>query len=47
MGDFNQILHPNDKTGGAPPTLNSIFVCKNILQDLNLSDLGYKGHNFT
>lgn len=47
LGDFNQILHPNDKLGGADPNLNLINHCRNILNALHLSDLGYVGYNFT
>lgn len=47
MSDYNQILHPDDKSGGATPNLNLITMCRTILYNLQLKEVECKGNLFT
>lgn len=47
LGDYNQILYPNDNNSGATPNLNLITVYRNILNNLQLRNSRYKGQNYT
>ncbi|XP_060202217.1 uncharacterized protein LOC132630676 [Lycium barbarum] len=46
-GDFNVIVHEEEKYGGLPVTLNEVEAFRHCIQSCNLSDLGYKGNIFT
>ncbi|KAH7838833.1 hypothetical protein Vadar_031730 [Vaccinium darrowii] len=46
-GDFNAILHPDEKVGGAPRQAWELADFQNFIQDSNLVDLGYVGYPFT
>lgn len=47
FGDFNEILHPNEKSGGTDRNLNLINNFREVLKECNLKDIGYKGCPFT
>lgn len=47
FGDFNEILHPNEKRGGNDRNLNLINNFIEVLRECNLKDIGYKGYPFT
>ena len=43
FGDFNEILHPHEKSGGNERNVNSINSFRQPLRDCELADVGYKG----
>ncbi|KAH9782560.1 reverse transcriptase domain-containing protein [Citrus sinensis] len=47
FGDFNEILHPHEKSGGNERNVNSINNFRQALRDCELADVGYKGYPFT
>ena len=47
FGDFNEILHPNEKIGGNDRNIYLIREFREALCDCNLVDLGCKGYLFT
>ncbi|KAH9801140.1 hypothetical protein KPL71_000911 [Citrus sinensis] len=47
FGDFNEILHPYEKSGGNERNVNSINSFRQALRDCELADVGYKGYPFT
>ncbi|XP_024033484.1 uncharacterized protein LOC112095607 [Citrus clementina] len=47
FGDFNEVLHPYEKTGGNERELSLIRNDREALRDCNLVDMGYKGYPFT
>lgn len=47
FGDFNEILHPNEKIGGNDRNIDLIREFREALCDCNLVDLGCKGYLFT
>ncbi|KAH9764852.1 hypothetical protein KPL70_001671 [Citrus sinensis] len=47
FGDFNEILHPNEKLGGNDRNVNMISEFREALCECNLIDLGCKGYPFT
>ncbi|XP_060216653.1 uncharacterized protein LOC132644112 [Lycium barbarum] len=46
-GNFNVIIHEEDKYGRLPVTLNEVEAFRHCIQSCNLSDLGYKGLEIT
>ncbi|KAH9658155.1 hypothetical protein KPL70_023379 [Citrus sinensis] len=46
-GDFNEILHPDEKRGGNDRNVNLINEFKEALRDCGLKDVGYRGYDFT
>lgn len=47
VGDFNQLLQPQDKQGGVSPNMSQILHFRDCIQCLQLTDLGYKGTHIT
>ncbi|CAL1407206.1 unnamed protein product [Linum trigynum] len=47
MGDFNSILRPEEKLGGAPFDSSRIQDFQDCINDTSLVDLGYRGPPFT
>ena len=47
FGDYNEILHPSEKSGGNDRNLNSINEFREALRDCELMDVGYTGYPFT
>ncbi|KAL9436888.1 hypothetical protein AB3S75_022853 [Citrus x aurantiifolia] len=47
FGDFNEILHPFEKSGGNERHLRLITDFREALRDCDLLDIGYKGYPFT
>ncbi|KAL9422716.1 hypothetical protein AB3S75_034905 [Citrus x aurantiifolia] len=47
FGDFNEILHPNEKLGGKDRNLDMVAAFRETVKDCNLIDLGCKGYPFT
>ena len=46
-GDFNEILYPNEKSGGNDRNMNLINEFREVLRDCGLKDVGYQGYAFT
>ncbi|KAL5830904.1 hypothetical protein ACOSQ4_016258 [Xanthoceras sorbifolium] len=46
-GDFNEILRWEDKTGGIVRSHTAISLFCGVVDDCNLVDLGFRGHDFT
>lgn len=46
-GDFNEILHRNEKIGGNERELEQMKLFENALNFCWLSDLGVKGYRYT
>ncbi|KAH9670993.1 hypothetical protein KPL70_017175 [Citrus sinensis] len=47
FGDFNEILHPYEKSRGNERQLSLITYFREALRDCDLLDVGYKGYPFT
>lgn len=47
FSDFNEILHPYEKSGGNDRNPNLMNDFREALRDCNLMDVGYKGYPFT
>ncbi|XP_024039545.1 uncharacterized protein LOC112098147 [Citrus clementina] len=47
FGDFNEILHPFEKSGGNERQVSLITDFREALRDCDLLDIGYKGYSFT
>ncbi|KAF5464386.1 hypothetical protein F2P56_014464 [Juglans regia] len=47
MGDFNEVLSPNEKCGGRIRTDKQIQAFSEVIDDCELLDLGFKGNPFT
>ncbi|XP_061349456.1 uncharacterized protein LOC133294726 [Gastrolobium bilobum] len=47
IGDFNSILHASEKTGGSDLCWDSISDMQQSLINCKISDIGYKGPEFT
>lgn len=47
MGDFNSILHPNEKSGVGAFNSRAGAIFSQGISDCNLIDLGFKGPMFT
>jgi exonuclease III len=47
IGDFNEILHANEKWGGASRVRSQMEDFQGVLTDCHLSDLGYSGPKYT
>lgn len=47
FGDFNEILHPYEKSSGNDRNLNQISDFREALRDCNIKDVGYNGYSFT
>lgn len=47
FGDFNEILHLNEKKGGNVREVNMISDFRDAIQECGLTDLGCKGRTFT
>ena len=47
FGDFNEIMHFNEKNGGNDRELSMITDFREAVQDCNLRDLGCNGYPFT
>ncbi|CAL1354023.1 unnamed protein product [Linum trigynum] len=47
VGDFNSILHPSEKLGGAPYDARRAGDFQNCLMDTGLTDIGFVGPAFT
>jgi hypothetical protein len=45
--DFNEILHHHEREGGVPRSQSCLDSFKHVLEDCNLSDLGFIGDVFT
>lgn len=45
--DFNEILHPYEKSGGNDRNLNLINDFREAMRDCDLMDVSYKGYPFT
>lgn len=45
--NFNDILNVNEKRGGSPISWRKCDIFKNIIEQYNLMDLGFTGHQFT
>ncbi|KAF7807601.1 uncharacterized protein G2W53_039762 [Senna tora] len=46
-GDFNEMLHPDEKWGGNPATLGRIREFKECVERCEVVDLGFSGQKFT
>lgn len=46
-GDFNIVLHPNDRAFGAPVTLAEIRDYSECIQDVKVGKLPWKGEYYT
>ncbi|KAF7842169.1 reverse transcriptase [Senna tora] len=46
-GDFNEMLHPDEKWGGNPAPLGGIREFKECVERCELADLGFSGQKFT
>ena len=46
-GDFNEILHPDEKRGGNDSNMNLINDFREVLRYCGLKDVGYRGYAFT
>ncbi|KAH9656688.1 reverse transcriptase domain-containing protein [Citrus sinensis] len=46
-GDFNEILHPDEKRGGNDRNVNLINEFREVLRDCGLKDVGFRGYAFT
>lgn len=46
-GDFNEILHDGEKRGGRCRDSKLMEDFRDVLQDCDLTDLGFKGPQFT
>ena len=42
-GDFNEILHPDEKRGGNDRNVNLINEFREVLRDCGLKDVGFRG----
>ena len=47
IGDFNEIMHPNEKSGGNDRNVSMISEFREVVYECNLLDMGYKGHPYT
>lgn len=47
MGDFNDILHPNEKRGGNPQPLRLIQGFREAVEVSGLQDFAFDGYQFT
>ena len=47
FGDFNKVLHPDEKSGGNVRSVNLINDFSEAMRDCNLKDVGFKGYLFT
>lgn len=47
IGDFNDIINHNEKSGGRPPTMSRIFAYQDTMNYCNMLDLGFTGPLFT
>ncbi|CAL1410372.1 unnamed protein product [Linum trigynum] len=47
VGDFNSILSPSEKLGGAPFDAARIRDFQEVVQDTGLIDLGFEGPAYT
>lgn len=47
VGDFNQVLHPDEKRGGRPITSTQTLSMWEMVDDCQLVDLGFSGPKFT
>lgn len=47
LGDFNEVLHSEDKFGGRNINLNRAIKFKECLDSCSLLDLGFSGPKFT
>ncbi|XP_057440277.1 uncharacterized protein LOC130732189 [Lotus japonicus] len=47
IGDFNEVLSPNDKLGGGPVDVARLQDCARTIADCGLRDVGYSGYRFT
>ena len=47
LGDFNEILSPNEKNRGIPRQVTPMLAFRHILLHCGLVDLGFKGYYFT
>ncbi|XP_042962443.1 uncharacterized protein LOC122296709 [Carya illinoinensis] len=47
IGDFNEILFNDEKVGGKPRNENLMCTFRNLLEEGNLLDLGWKRNKFT
>ncbi|KAH9658604.1 hypothetical protein KPL70_023557 [Citrus sinensis] len=45
-GDFNEILHSDEKRGGNDRNVNFINDFREVLRDCGLKDVGYRGYAF-
>ncbi|KAF5443558.1 hypothetical protein F2P56_036105, partial [Juglans regia] len=46
-GDFNELLHFNEKRGGRPRSENQMEAFRNVIFDCSLRDLGFRGPKYT
>ena len=47
IGDFNEILSSDEKSGGVPKQLGPMQEFQNTLLHCDLDDLGYHGYRYT
>ena len=47
IGDFNEILSSDEKSGGVPKPLGPMQEFQNTLLHCDLDDLGYHGYRYT
>lgn len=47
MGDFNDILHPDEKRGGAPQPRRLINGFREVVETSYLRDFAFSGYQFT
>jgi len=47
IGDFNELLHHNEKWGGRPRPYWQISAFRDVVNDCCLRDMGFKGNKFT
>ena len=47
IGDFNELLHVQEKRGGPPRAHSLMQTFRNVLDHCGFVDLGYSGPDFT
>ena len=47
VGDFNSLAESSEKEGGAPPRWSQNSILRDFMMDCSLSDLGFKGPQYT